>query len=111
MKRSLLLAAAALAALTLVAAGCGDSDEVPADAVAVVDGTAISKASLDELLARAKTSYTQQKREFPKAGTPEPRHARISALCRRHRSRQGAALGIGLSSNIPGGPHDQPHAA
>lgn len=71
MKRLLLLAAAALAALTLVAAGCGDTDEIPADAVAVVDGTAITKESLDELLARAKTSYTAQKRDFPKAGTPE----------------------------------------
>jgi foldase protein PrsA len=71
MKRSLLLAAAALAAVTLVAAGCGDTDEVPADAVAVVDGTPITKASLDELLARAKTSYTAQQRDFPKAGTAE----------------------------------------
>jgi parvulin-like peptidyl-prolyl isomerase len=71
MKRSLLLAAAALAAVTLVAAGCGDTDEVPADAVAVVDGTPITKAQLDELLARAKKSYTAQQREFPKAGTAE----------------------------------------
>ena len=71
MKRSLLLAAAALAALTLVAAGCGDSDEVPADAVAVVDGTTVTRQELDDLLARAKKSYTAQKREFPKAGTPE----------------------------------------
>ena len=71
MKRSLLLAAAALAAVTLVAAGCGDTDEVPADAVAVVDGTTITKASLDELIARAKKSYTAQQRDFPKAGTAE----------------------------------------
>lgn len=71
MKRSLLLAAAALAAVTLVAAGCGDTDEIPADAVAVVDGTAINKATLDELLARAKKSYTAQQRDFPKAGTAE----------------------------------------
>ena len=71
MKRSLLLAAAALAAVILVAAGCGDTDEVPSDAVAVVDGTTITKDSLDELLARAKKSYTAQKREFPKAGTSQ----------------------------------------
>ncbi len=71
MKRSLLLAAAALAAVTLVAAGCGDTDEIPADAVAVVDGTTISKATLNELLARAKKSYTAQQRDFPKAGTAE----------------------------------------
>ncbi len=71
MKRSLALAAAALAAVTLVAAGCGGSDEVPADAVAVVDGTSITRSSLDGLLARAKKSYTAQKRDFPKAGTSD----------------------------------------
>ncbi len=71
MKRTLALAAAALAAVTLVAAGCGGSDEVPADAVAVVDGASITRASLDDLLARAKKSYTAQKRAFPKAGTSE----------------------------------------
>ncbi len=71
MKRSLALAAAVLAAVTLVAAGCGGSDEVPADSVAVVDGSSITRASLDELLARAKKSYTAQKRAFPKAGTSE----------------------------------------
>ena len=71
MKRSLLLAAA-LAVLTLVAAGCGDSDEVPADAVAVVDGSTITRASLDELLARAKKSYAAQNRDFL-----EGRHRRV----------------------------------
>lgn len=64
--------AVALAALTaLVAAGCGGSDDVPADAVAVVDGTVITQAQLDELITRAKTSYSSQKREFPKAGTAD----------------------------------------
>ena len=80
MKRSLVLAAAALAALTLVAAGCGDSDEVPADAVAVVDGTTITRQELDELLARAKKSYTAQKREFPKAGTAEYQSLQTQAV-------------------------------
>jgi parvulin-like peptidyl-prolyl isomerase len=80
MKRSLLLAAAALAALTLVAAGCGDSDEVPANAVAVVDGTEITRASLDELLARAKKSYAAQQRTFPKAGTAEYQSLQTQAV-------------------------------
>jgi parvulin-like peptidyl-prolyl isomerase len=71
MKRSLALAAAVLAAVTMVAAGCGGSDEVPADSVAVVNGSSITRASLDDLLARAKKSYTAQKRAFPKAGTSE----------------------------------------
>jgi parvulin-like peptidyl-prolyl isomerase len=98
MKRSLMLAAAALAALTLVTAGCGDSDEVPADAVAVVDGTTITKESLDELLARAKTSYTQQNRDFPKAGTPEYQSLQNQAVAylvqREEYAREAEELGV-----------------
>lgn len=80
MKRTLTTAAAALAALTLVAAGCGDSDEVPAGAVAVVDGTEIKRTTLDELLARAKKSYTAQQRAFPKAGTAEYQSLQTQAV-------------------------------
>jgi parvulin-like peptidyl-prolyl isomerase len=98
MKRSLLLAAAALAALTLVAAGCGDSDEIPADAVAVVDGTTISRTSLDELLARAKKSYTAQKRAFPKAGTAEYQSLQTQAVAflvqQEEYAREADQLGI-----------------
>lgn len=65
------LAVAFVAASALVAAGCGGTDDVPPDAVAVVDGTVITKVQLDDLLGRAKKSYTSQKREFPKAGTSE----------------------------------------
>ncbi|MBA2296062.1 MAG: peptidylprolyl isomerase [Actinobacteria bacterium] len=80
MKRSFPFAAALLAVVVLVAAGCGDTDEVPADAVAVVDGTTITRQSLDELLARAKKSYTAQKRDFPKAGTPEYQSLQTQAV-------------------------------
>jgi len=81
MKRSLPFGAALLAILALVAVGCtGDTDEVPADAVAVVDGTTITRQSLDELLARAKKSYTAQKRDFPKAGTPEYQSLQTQAV-------------------------------
>ncbi len=60
----------ALAALTL--AGCGGgSDKVPPDAVAVVDGNEIAKSDYDALIAQAKKSYTNQKREFPQAGSQE----------------------------------------
>src|SRR5512147_719313 len=98
MKRSLMLAAAALAAITLVAAGCGGSDEVPADAVAVVDGTTISRTTLDELLARAKKSYTAQKRAFPKAGTSEYQTLQTQAVAflvqREEYAREADRLGI-----------------
>jgi hypothetical protein len=61
-----------LATIALAAAACGSgSDSVPTGAVAVVNGTDISKAELDELIAQAKKGYESQKQEFPKAGTPE----------------------------------------
>ena len=67
--RPLLIVAAALA---LVAAGCGgSSSKVPSDAVAVVNGQPISKSSLNALLTQAQVTYKNQKRAFPKAGTPE----------------------------------------
>jgi parvulin-like peptidyl-prolyl isomerase len=101
MKRSLLLAAAALAAVTLVAAGCGDTDEIPADAVAVVDGTTITKASLDELLARAKKSYAAQQRDFPKAGTAEYKSLQNQAVAylvqREEYANEADALGIQIT--------------
>lgn len=61
-----------VATVALFAAACGSgSDSVPTGAVAVVDGSEVPKADLDELLDQAKKSYEAQKQEFPKAGTPE----------------------------------------
>jgi len=101
MKRTLALAAAVLAAVTLVAAGCGDSDEVPADAVAVVDGTPITRTSLDALLARAKKSYTAQKRAFPKAGTSEYQSLQTQAVAylvqRQEYATQADELGVDVT--------------
>lgn len=98
MKRSLALAAAALAAVTLVAAGCGGSDEMPADAVAVVDGSSITQASLDGLLTRAKKSYTAQNRAFPKAGTSDYQSLQTQAVAylvqREEYAREADKLGI-----------------
>lgn len=66
------VAASALVALALgVAAGCGGEEGVPEGAVAVVDGTVVERSDLDALMARAKKSYTAQKRDFPKAGSPD----------------------------------------
>ncbi|HWG54925.1 MAG TPA: peptidylprolyl isomerase [Gaiellaceae bacterium] len=59
--------------LALLAAGCGGggSDDVPADAVASVDGEPIKKQEFDQIVSQARKSYENQKREFPKAGTQE----------------------------------------
>jgi hypothetical protein len=101
MKRSLALAAAARASVSLVAAGCGDSDEVPADAVAVVDGTSITRSSLDGLLARAKKSYAAQKRAFPKAGTSDYQSLQTQAVAylvqREEYAREADKLGIDVT--------------
>lgn len=71
MKRSLVMLAAVVAAIGLAAAGCGGSEGVPDDAVAVVDGTAIENTDLDALMEQAKASYAASDREFPRVGTPE----------------------------------------
>jgi parvulin-like peptidyl-prolyl isomerase len=93
-----MLAAAALAVLTVVAAGCGDTDEVPSDAVAVVDGTPITKATLDELLTRTKKTYATQKRQFPKAGTSEYQSLQTQAVAflvqRQEYAREADKLGV-----------------
>ena len=61
-----------LATFAVALAACGGgSDDVPADAIAVVNGTEISKTELDELVASAKKGYEAREQQFPKAGTPE----------------------------------------
>jgi parvulin-like peptidyl-prolyl isomerase len=68
--RFLLLSLCALVVILL--AGCGGgSDDVPADAVAVVDGQEIARSDYEALIQQARTSYTNQKREFPAAGSQE----------------------------------------
>ena len=60
------------ALVSFALAGCGGgSDKVPVDAVAVVDGQEIAKTDYDSLIAQAKKSYKNQKRDFPKAGSQE----------------------------------------
>ncbi len=91
--------AVALVALTaLVAAGCGGKDDVPADAVAVVDGTVITKARLDSTMALAKRQWAATKRAFPKTGTSEYSSLQaqaVASLVQREQLAQGAAeLGI-----------------
>src|SRR3970040_2921508 len=59
------------AALTLVVAACGGASDVPTGAVAVVAGTEISQAELDELIETARKGYEGSDQDFPKVGTPE----------------------------------------
>ena len=67
-----LLILAVLAAAIL--AGCGGSSgpkSVPSDGAAVVGSQEIKKADLNELISEVKSSYTAQKKPFPKQGTTE----------------------------------------
>jgi foldase protein PrsA len=68
----LTLAALGASALLLLGAACGgESGSVPDGAVAVVDGTEISRDELDGLIERAKKGYEAQDQEFPKVGTEQ----------------------------------------
>lgn len=79
--RKTLLLIAFVAALALLASGCGGGGgkkDVPANAVAVVGDVTVEKAQFDALMDQAKRSYKQQKsselpngRPFPAAGSPE----------------------------------------
>ena len=71
MKILRLLALLAALSLALAAAGCGGDEEVPADAVAVVDGEEIKRSEYDRVLAQAKQGYENRKQEFPTAGSQE----------------------------------------
>ena len=90
--------------LALAAAGCGgggSSTKVPADAVAVVGDTPITKAQYDAFVARAKRGYKQQKRPFPKPGTPEYQQLQqqaVNFLVQTQELEQKAKeLGVGIT--------------
>ncbi len=82
MKFTRVVTAVLVSLAVLVATACGGSSEqsVPADAVAVVDGTPITKKALDVLLERAKKTYASQKRTFPKAGTADYQNLQTQAV-------------------------------
>ncbi len=81
MKPTRIAAAALVALVVVVATACGSSSSsVPRDAVAVVDGTPVTKAQLEGLIARAKATYKTQKRAFPKAGTAEYQSLQTQAV-------------------------------
>jgi parvulin-like peptidyl-prolyl isomerase len=58
--------------LLVAIAGCGGgSDDVPADAVALVDGQKVSRSDYNAVLTQVRKSYENQKRDVPKAGSQE----------------------------------------
>jgi parvulin-like peptidyl-prolyl isomerase len=76
------LALPVLALAVALAAGCGggggksastngSSEDVPANAVAVVAGTPILRSAYERLFDQAEAAYKDQGNTFPKAGTPE----------------------------------------
>ena len=85
-----------LCALVSVAlAGCGGaSKDVPANAVAVVDGQEIARSDYEALITQAKKSYKNQKRDFPAAGSQEfqtLRNQAVQFLVQREQFAQEAA--------------------
>ena len=75
-------------------AGCGGDKDVPADAVAVVDGQEIARSDYEALITQAKKSYKNQKREFPAAGSQEfqtLRNQAVQFLVQREQFEQEAA--------------------
>ena len=101
MKSTRIVAVLLAALAVVVAAGCGGSEAVPTDAVAVVNGEEVPKSQLDALLARVKTSYEAQKRKFPKAGTPEYQSLQSQAVAylvqRVEYSQEADDLGIKIT--------------
>jgi foldase protein PrsA len=94
--------AVVLAALALVAAGCGGDDEgVPEGAVAVVDGQTIGRTELDALIARVRKTYEGQKRQFPKAGSPEYQSLQSQAVAflvqRIEFEKEASELGVNVT--------------
>ena len=81
----LIALAAVLGALMFALVGCGggddkSSEDVPDDAVALVGDQEVTKEQFDALIAQAKASAEQQKRTFPKAGTPEYKNLQNQGL-------------------------------
>jgi parvulin-like peptidyl-prolyl isomerase len=80
--------------LALGLTGCGGDEDVPADAVALVDGEEVAKSDFDALINQAKQSYKNQKREFPTAGSQEYqtlRNQAVQFLVQREQFEQEAA--------------------
>src|SRR6478672_10681897 len=76
----LLLSALLIVAVLAACGGGGSSGPVPADAIAQVDGTPVSKTSFTALLSVACARYKAQGQACPKVGTPTYSSLRDSAV-------------------------------
>lgn len=89
--------ALALVAATLAAgapAATGPASDVPADAIAVVGGEPVARATFDQLMRRIRRSYQLQKRTFPAVGTAKYQAVKdeaVALLVWRVTLRQAAA--------------------
>jgi parvulin-like peptidyl-prolyl isomerase len=98
----LIIALTAVAA-SLFASGCGGGGDeaVPTDAVAVVDGTTVTRTEFDRVLDQAKRGYDAQKRPFPKPGSAEYEDLKNKAIAylvqRVEYSHEADDLGIEVS--------------
>jgi foldase protein PrsA len=99
------------AALVVLGAACGGGGDaaqtgsstnpdvqVPAGAVAVIDGTAIPKTDYDRLFAQAEKAYEAQGRAFPQTGSAEYEQLKSQTvqflIDRQIREKKAAALGL-----------------
>jgi hypothetical protein len=72
---------ALLAALVVVAAGCGhDRATVPPDAVALVGDRPVLRSSLDDQLGQSRRAYATRGQTFPKPGTDAYRRLQDNAV-------------------------------
>jgi len=93
------LPVALLAALLLVAAGCGGgSKSVPSDSVAVVGSDPITKSEFNFLIAGAKSQAEASKATFPKPGTTEYKTLQDKAMAylvqEKELEQKGKDIGI-----------------
>jgi foldase protein PrsA len=103
MKTRATFLALAVAFLAVFAAGCGGGGggSVPADAVAKVGSTPISKTTLSALMNVAFARYKAQKQPVPKVGTPQYTQLRDQAVTflvqEEELTQEGDKLGVSVS--------------
>lgn len=103
MKTRATFLALTVAVLAVFAAGCGGGGggSVPADAVAKVGSTPISKTTLSALMNVAFARYKAQKQPVPKVGTPQYTQLRDQAVTflvqEEELTQEGDKLGVTVS--------------